>query len=90
MSISVAATEINEDKMNAFLGSVVGDFGASLSAVLSYIGLRLGLYNALAEHGPLTAAELAERTSTTERRAVMCITILPPANILYCPSSGSP
>jgi SAM-dependent methyltransferase len=67
MSISVAATEINEDKMNAFLGSVVGDFGASLSAVLSYIGLRLGLYNALAEHGPLTAAELAERTSTTER-----------------------
>ncbi len=26
--------EINEDKMNAFLGKVVGDFGASLSSVL--------------------------------------------------------
>jgi SAM-dependent methyltransferase len=53
--------------MHEFLGKVVGDFGASLSSSLAYIGQKLGLYKALAEAGPLTPAELAERTSTTER-----------------------
>jgi 2-polyprenyl-3-methyl-5-hydroxy-6-metoxy-1,4-benzoquinol methylase len=32
-----------------------------------YIGERLGLYQALADHGPLTSPELAARTGTTER-----------------------
>src|SRR6266849_8151976 len=59
--------EINEDKMNAFLGKVVGDFGASLSSVLGYIGQKLGLYEALADSDGLTPAELAAKTGTTER-----------------------
>jgi 2-polyprenyl-3-methyl-5-hydroxy-6-metoxy-1,4-benzoquinol methylase len=33
----------------------------------AYLGLRLGLYQSLVDHGPTTAAELAERTSTNER-----------------------
>ena len=33
----------------------------------AYLGRRLGLYQSLADHGPTTAAELAERTSTNER-----------------------
>jgi 2-polyprenyl-3-methyl-5-hydroxy-6-metoxy-1,4-benzoquinol methylase len=57
---------INEDKMNAFLGKVVGDFGAALSSSLVYIGQKLGLYKVLAD-GPATPAELAEKTSTNER-----------------------
>ncbi len=57
---------INEDKMNAFLGKVVGDFGAALSSSLVYIGQKLGLYKALAD-GPATSAELAEKTATNER-----------------------
>ncbi|HEY4727129.1 MAG TPA: SAM-dependent methyltransferase, partial [Actinomycetes bacterium] len=32
-----------------------------------YLGERLGLYRALAEGGPATSAELAERTGTVER-----------------------
>jgi hypothetical protein len=32
MSTTGRAPAINEDKMNAFLGKVVGDFGASLSS----------------------------------------------------------
>jgi SAM-dependent methyltransferase len=32
-----------------------------------YLGERLGLYRALAEGGPATSSELAERTGTTER-----------------------
>jgi SAM-dependent methyltransferase len=53
--------------MNAFLGKVVGDFGAALSSALVYIGQKLGLYKALADDGPATAAELARRTNTNER-----------------------
>jgi 2-polyprenyl-3-methyl-5-hydroxy-6-metoxy-1,4-benzoquinol methylase len=58
---------INEDKMNAFLGKVVGDFGAALSSSLVYIGQKLGLYKALAQAGSVTPAELAQQTSTNER-----------------------
>jgi SAM-dependent methyltransferase len=61
------AREVNEDKMNAFLGKIVGDLGASLSSVLSYIGIKLGLYEALADSEGLTPAELADKTNTNER-----------------------
>lgn len=67
MSAVTQTGPINEDKMNAFLGKVVGDFGAALSSSLVYIGQKLGLYKAMAEAGPLTPAELAERTSCNER-----------------------
>jgi SAM-dependent methyltransferase len=53
--------------MNAFLGKVVGDFGAALSSALVYIGQKLGLYKAMAAAGPVTPADLAERTHTVER-----------------------
>ncbi len=33
----------------------------------TYLGLKLGFYQSLAEDGPATAAELAERTGTNER-----------------------
>jgi 2-polyprenyl-3-methyl-5-hydroxy-6-metoxy-1,4-benzoquinol methylase len=67
MATPAQSREVNEDKMHQFLGKVVGDFGASLSAALVYIGQKLGLYKALAENGPLTPAELAEKTNTNER-----------------------
>jgi len=57
----------NEEKLQNFLGRVVGDFGAALSSVLSYMGIKLGLYNALGENEGLTSAELAAKTNTTER-----------------------
>lgn len=58
---------IDEEKMNAFLGKVVGDFGAALSSSLVYIGQKLGLYKAMAGDRPITPAELAQKTSTNER-----------------------
>lgn len=58
---------INEEKLQKFLGQVVGDFGAALSSVLSYMGIKLGLYNALGENEGLTSVELAAKTDTTER-----------------------
>ena len=59
--------DINEAKLNAFMNKVVGDVGAAMSAALVVIGDKLGLYRALAAHGPLTPTELAKRTETSER-----------------------
>jgi SAM-dependent methyltransferase len=67
MSATAQAQSINEDKMNAFLGKVVGDFGASLSSALVYLGQKLGLYKAMTDAGPMTPVELAQRTNTNER-----------------------
>lgn len=67
MSATAQQQPINEDKMHAFLGKVVGDFGATLSSSLVYIGQKLGLYKALASGEAVTPAELAARTSTHER-----------------------
>ena len=67
MSETAQASAINEDKMNAFLGRVVGDFGASLSSVLSYIGIKHGLYRALANSNGMKPADLAAATGTNER-----------------------
>jgi 2-polyprenyl-3-methyl-5-hydroxy-6-metoxy-1,4-benzoquinol methylase len=58
---------IDEKKLNEFMGRAVGDVGAAISAALVLIGDELGLYKAMAAAGPLTPAELAKRTGTTER-----------------------
>jgi len=67
MSTSAQSKAINEEKMNQFLGKVIGDFGASLSSALVYIGQKLGLYKTMSEVGPTTPAELAQHTNTNER-----------------------
>jgi SAM-dependent methyltransferase len=54
-------------KLEAFVGKMVGDMGAALSAALVVLGDRLGLYRGLKDGGPSTPAELARRTGTTER-----------------------
>jgi 2-polyprenyl-3-methyl-5-hydroxy-6-metoxy-1,4-benzoquinol methylase len=58
---------IDQDKLHAFLGRAIVDFGATFSAALIRIGDKLGLYKALAKFGPQTSAELAKATGTTER-----------------------
>jgi SAM-dependent methyltransferase len=59
--------QINEDALNDLLSKAVMDCGAAWHAPLVILGARLGLYDALAEAGPLTSAELAAKTSTAER-----------------------
>ena len=55
------------DRLNAFLGRMLGDMGATLNAALVVVGDRLGLYKVMEEAGPMDAATLARRTGTTER-----------------------
>lgn len=58
---------IDSQKLDAFVGRVVDDLGASISGLLLHIGDKLGLYKAMAGAGPLTSQQLAEKTGTTER-----------------------
>jgi SAM-dependent methyltransferase len=59
--------QVDMEKVEQFVTRVVGELGATLNAALVVIGDRLGLYKAMAEAGPLSAGELAERTGTSER-----------------------
>lgn len=49
------------------MGKVVSDLGAVMSGALVLIGDELGLYRAMADSKPVTSAQLAERTGTSER-----------------------
>jgi SAM-dependent methyltransferase len=63
----MSATEIDEGKLEAFMGQAVTDMGAIISAPLMLIGEKLGLYKAMAHAGPLTSQEVAERAGAAER-----------------------
>lgn len=54
-------------KLDEFMGKMLGDMGAVASASLVLLGDKLGLYKAIADHGPLDSANLAEKTGTAER-----------------------
>src|SRR5437660_4580364 len=58
---------IDGEKLEQFVFRAVDEIGATLNAALVVMGDKLGLYRALAGAGPLTSAELAERTGTAER-----------------------
>lgn len=58
---------MDQAKLEAFIGRVVGDLGAALSANLTLIGDRLGLFKEMAHSGPVTSEELARRTEMSER-----------------------
>jgi SAM-dependent methyltransferase len=54
-------------KLEAFVGQMLGDMGAAMTASLALIGDKLGLYKALAGAGPMSCADLARKTGTNER-----------------------
>lgn len=56
-----------QEKTEAFVGQVVNDIAAAYSGVMTKIGHTLGLYKTLAQNGPVSAGELAEKTGTHER-----------------------
>lgn len=58
---------VNPDRLNQFMGKMLGDVGAAMNASLMLIGDKLGLYRTLADKGPMTSAELAAATGTRER-----------------------
>src|SRR5271170_4085117 len=58
---------VDEAKMGAFMGKMVGELGAAMQVALVLVGDRLGLYKAMSGAGPLTSSQLAAKTGTDER-----------------------
>src|SRR3954453_13400639 len=59
--------DVDPDRLEACDGALVTGIGATLSCALVMIGDQLGLYRAMADGGPVTADELADRTDTSPR-----------------------
>lgn len=55
------------DRTDALVERIFRNAGATLELYSIYLGERLGLYQSLAQQGPATSVELAERTGTNER-----------------------
>lgn len=59
--------QIDQAKLEKFMGQALGELGAGMNAALVIIGDKLGLYKAMAGAGPMSSTELAQKTGTTER-----------------------
>ncbi|REK90048.1 class I SAM-dependent methyltransferase [Streptomyces inhibens] len=58
---------VDQDRVREFLEKVITDGGAAVAGLCTSLGDRLGLYTAMAGAGPLTSAQLANRTGLVER-----------------------
>jgi hypothetical protein len=63
-------TQLNEQKLNQFIGKMLGDLGGAFSVPTVRIGFRLGLFDALHKGGSATAADLAARAGGLAPRYV--------------------
>src|SRR5690242_13281967 len=60
-------TTIDNEKLHALVGKMLGDLGGAFSVPTVRIGFRLGLFDALHRHGAARIADLAARTGLAER-----------------------
>ena len=67
--VTVTASDLDMAKVQTFAFKVLGDITATQMGTLSTIADRLGLFNTLAEAGPLTEREFAARGGINERYA---------------------
>ncbi len=65
--MTTEAQPVDEAKLEQFMGQAVTDMGAAMNGVLVMIGGQLGLWDAMQGAGPLTPAELSERSGASER-----------------------
>jgi SAM-dependent methyltransferase len=63
----MSAPVIDQTKFNTFLTRAVGDLSAGYGGVMVSLGMKLGLYKAMAGAGPLNAKEVAARAHCAER-----------------------
>ena len=63
--MTTTATDRTEQLVERVFGATIG----ALELCSIYLGSELGLYRALADHGPLTAPALAERAGIAPRYA---------------------
>jgi SAM-dependent methyltransferase len=67
VATDVKTRQIDEARLEACLGQAVTDMGAAMNGVLVMLGGELGLWKALENAGPLSAADIAARSGIRER-----------------------
>jgi hypothetical protein len=65
--MAVEQTEVDPAKVDELMGRLIQDFAGAGSIPLTMIGISTGLWKAMAGAGPLTPAEVAQRSGTAER-----------------------
>ena len=65
--MTVSTMTVDTTRLESLLGRAVNDLAAGHSGVMVSLGMKLGLYRALAGAGPLSARELATRADCAER-----------------------
>jgi SAM-dependent methyltransferase len=89
MTETLAGTR-TEPTVDEVMGQILTELGGSLGVLLSGLGVRTGLWAALAGAGPLTPAEVAERTGVAEPLAREWLRAQAAAGYLrYDPVSGA-
>ena len=63
----MCAPIIDQARFDSFLTRAVGDLSAGYGGVMVSLGMKLGLYKAMAGAGPVSAKELAARAGCAER-----------------------
>ena len=63
----MSTTNIDEGKLNAFIGQMLSDLGGASSIAMVRMGDALGLYKTIQAQGPMTSMELAKAANVDER-----------------------
>lgn len=81
---------IDEQRAEAFVGKAMGDVSATVTVLLATIGDRLGLFTTLAEQGPATSEQFADRAGIAERYAREWLAAMAAAGYFdYDPETGT-
>jgi 2-polyprenyl-3-methyl-5-hydroxy-6-metoxy-1,4-benzoquinol methylase len=64
---NVAEAKVDGDKLNAFVGQMLGDLGGASSIAMVRLGDALGLYKILQTKGAMTSSDLAKAAKVEER-----------------------
>ncbi len=62
-----AAPAVDMERLQGFVGKVMGDIGGAFALLLSYMGDQTGVFRALRDHGPCTVTQLATAAGVDER-----------------------
>src|SRR6267378_6377406 len=67
MSNPADTTQVDEGKLNSFIGQMLNDLGGASSIAMVRMGDALGLYKELHSKGPMTSTELANSATVDAR-----------------------
>ena len=92
----MSTTNIDEGKLNVFIGQMLSDLGGASSIAMVRMGDALGLYKTIQAQGPMTSMELAKAARSTSaicangyrirRLPIICPTMLQTLSLRCRPS----